>query len=177
MKTWTISQLLEDLPKRADYVTDWEHTETFVERPCKGYQASDLYKVWPDKSSITLLELLDLKIPDGDKVDVCCKRGALTKMQLMKWFARTMVRALRNDYISHNDVNFDKFIYDFLKRGKEGRIRATTIMALNAGLIASKAACDISVARPAAEHERALQVEDLRQILRETEAVDQEVYQ
>ena len=49
MKTWTVKQML-------------------AEKPCDRYTEEVLTKLWAGREKVTLLDILDMDIPDADKL-------------------------------------------------------------------------------------------------------------
>ena len=49
MKTWTVAQML-------------------AEKPCSKYTEEVLTKLWAGRETVTLIDILDMDIPDKDKM-------------------------------------------------------------------------------------------------------------
>jgi hypothetical protein len=77
MKTWTVEEMV-------------------YEKPCKDYPVDVIKRLWGDKKSLSLLEILHLNIPDIDKVWVIGRRNALEVKECRVWLELMICRGINN---------------------------------------------------------------------------------
>jgi hypothetical protein len=66
----------------------WTIDEMLAARPCSQYDRARITELWTGRDSLTLLEILDLSIPDSDKVWVC------TRQFWPEWITEVVTRAV-----------------------------------------------------------------------------------
>ena len=75
MKTWTVKQMLE-------------------KKPCEQYTEEVLTKLWAGREKVTLLDIIDMDIPDADKLWGAWR--GLTKRQADLVLDKVVNRAITN---------------------------------------------------------------------------------
>ena len=97
MKTWTVAQML-------------------AEKPCSKYTEEVLTKLWAGRKKVTLLDILDMDIPDKDKMWGAWK--GLTKKQTVAVLDRIVTRAVTNYALNCGVPEVQQWAADWLS-GKD----------------------------------------------------------
>ena len=71
----------------------WTLEEMLAERPCSDYTVARMSELLAGRESLSLLEILNLDIPDTDKIWVACRPGAFAEQS--EWIDGMVERAIR----------------------------------------------------------------------------------
>jgi len=129
LKTWTVKQML-------------------AEKPCEQYTEEALAKLWAGREKVTLLDIIDMDIPDTDKLWGSWR--GLTKGQTDLVLDKVVTRAITNHAL-HCGVPSVEIWADNWLSGKDKSVRA--------------AAWDAGAARAAEAAELKLQLADIVAVL------------
>lgn len=154
--------------------------------PCCTYTEPHLAKLFDGRETITLADVLDMPIPDRDKVWFATKTGMLTQPQLIEFLNRIVSRAVTNHVLNCGIPELERWAREWLNGNSTAAAAAYAAdtpaapsFAVRVATAAAAYAADTpippsGIARVAyyvaasncsdAYSERAKQVEDLREI-------------
>ncbi len=149
MKTWTVEQIL-------------------AEDPCPRYTKELLVELWAGREKVSLLDILNMPIPDADKLWGAWR--GLTEVQTKRVLEKIVTRAVTNHALNCGIREVEMWTAEWLSGlgDEKSAARAAAEAAAGSAARAAWAAAAGSAARAAAwAEERKLQVEDVRSVLAE----------
>ena len=148
----------------------WTIDEMLAEHPCPEYTRERIAELWAGRPALTLLEIFDLPISAEHRMWPVWRSGALTELQQRTVLTRIVTRAVERHALKCGVVRVERWADDWLAgRDRTAARAAGAAWAAEAAWAAGAAGAAWAAWSP--EYTR--QIEDMRAVLAEEEAIGQ----
>lgn len=86
-------------------------------RPCSGYDRERLEVLWAGRESVSALDILDMDIPDEDKIWGVTRPGLMTARQTDEWLEVVVTRAVTNHALNCGVESVERWAEKWLSAG------------------------------------------------------------